>query len=78
MFLRKGTQELAIPIKLINLTIKLSFFLMNFTERNARIDPKNYRLIVLLILLSLSKAIEKVTHDQVEILSRKSIIILPV
>ena len=72
-FLRDSVEVLALPLRnIINLSIKLSTFpeeykiakLKPIFKKGARTDPKNYRSISLLPLVS--KTIEKSIHFQVE------------
>ena len=80
--MRDGAEVLALPLKnLINLSIKLSTFpeeckiakLKPIFKNGARADPKNYRLISFLPLIS--KLIEKSIHFQIEDhLNRKKLI----
>ena len=72
-FLRDGAEVLALPLRnIINLSIKLSTFveeckiakLKPILKKGARTDPKNYRPIFLLPLVS--KIIEKSIHFRIE------------
>ena len=81
-FLRDSAEVLALPLRnIINLSIKLSTFpeeykiakLKFIFRKGARIDPKNYRTISVLPLVS--KIIEKLIHFQIEdYLNRKKLI----
>ena len=81
-FLRDGAEILAFPLRnIINLSIKLSIFPEEckiaksspLLKKGARTDPKNYRPISLLLLIS--KIIEKSIHFQIEdYLDRKKLI----
>ena len=81
-FLRDGAEVLALPLtNIINLSIKLSTFqeeckiakLKTIFKKGARTDPKNYRPISLLPLVS--KIIEKSIHFQIEdYLNKKKLI----
>ena len=68
-FLRDGAEVLALPLgNIINLSLKLSTFpeeckivkLKPILKKGARADPKNYRPIPLLLLVS--KIIKKSIH----------------
>ena len=72
-FLRDGAEVLALPLRnIINLSIKLSTFpeeckiakLKSIFKKSVSTDPKNYRHIFLLPLVS--KIIEKSIHFQIE------------
>ena len=81
-FLRDGAEVLALPLRnIINLSIKLSTFaeeckiakLKPILKKGARSDPKNYRPIFLLPLVS--KIIEKSIHFRIEdYLNKKKLI----
>ena len=81
-FLRECAEVLALPLgNIINLSIKLSSFpeeckiakLKPVFKKSARTDPKNYRSISLLPLVS--KIIEKSIHFQIEdYLNKKNLI----
>ena len=81
-FLREGAKVLALPLRnIINLSIKLSTFLEEckiaklkpIFKNGARTDPKNYRPIFLLPLVS--KIIEKSIHFQIDdYLNKKKLI----
>ena len=79
MFLKDGAVVLVLPIsKLSNLSIKRSKFpldckiakLKPLYRKDLKTDPKNYRLVSLLPLVS--KVIEKVIHKQTEIFLNKN------
>ena len=72
-FLRDGAEVLALPLgNIINLSIKLSTFpeeckiakLKPIFKKGARTDPKNYRTISVLLLVS--KIIDKSIHFQIK------------
>ena len=72
-FLRDGAEVLAVPLRnIISLSIKLSTFpeeckfakLKSIFKKDANTDPKNYRPVSILPLVS--KIIEKSIHFQVE------------
>ena len=81
-FLRDGAEVLALPLEnIMNLSIKLSTFpeeckiakLKPIFKKSARTDPKNYRPISLLQLVS--RIIEKSIHFQIEdFLNKKKLI----
>ena len=81
-FLRDGAEVLALPLRnIINLSIKQSTFpeerkiakLKTIFKKGARTDPKNYRPISLLSLVS--KIIEKSIQCQIEYyLNKKKLI----
>ena len=73
IFLKDGTEVICQPItQLINLSIKLSSFpeaaktakVKPLFKKGSRLDPKNYRPISLLPILS--KIFERVVHDQTQ------------
>ena len=79
--LRVGSKVLALPLGNINLSIKLSIFpeeykiatLKPIFKKGARTDPKNYRPISFLPLVS--KIIEKSIHFQIQdFLNKKKLI----
>ena len=73
IFLRDGSEILTKPItQLINLSIRLSSFpedakaakVKPLFKKGSRLDPKNYRPISLLPILS--KVFERIVHDQTQ------------
>ena len=72
-FIKDGATVLALPIsQIFNLSIKLSSFpddckiskLKPLFKKGSKIDPKNYRPISLLPIIS--KILEKLVHDQTQ------------